>query len=218
MALRFFLLQMGLFTQYEFAWYEPTGKAKYGDAPQCEACGAYVDGGRWLPPYEVDMKQPRTIGDFVAGPGGCDFLLSDRALKVFQLEKVKGIQSILPITILKMGTTKKGNTYRRPKLHGISVTRAHTRILYEKMGVRWAEKPERDYCRVCGPGGGGSGGVYRSYERIVVNELSYSGEDVFKAANFPGHILLSEKAVNTILSNKLTNASIVPCEHATYSY
>jgi len=60
-------------------------------------------------PYNVVLKQPRNIGDFIAGPGGCDFLVSNKFLELYAKEKLNGIEEILSITVCRMGRRVKQN-------------------------------------------------------------------------------------------------------------
>jgi hypothetical protein len=215
----FFLLSIGMFAQYKYAWYEPYGKTRYfKEYPQCPKCGRAVGGLYWQPPYNVVLKQPRKIGDFIAGAGGCDFLVSNKFLDLYTKEKLNGIEKILPITVSRMGTSKKAKSLGVPIIFGLYLRHSLTQVKHSDMGIIWFSNPEPDYCRLCGPGGGGGGGIIKSREKIVVDNKTWEGEDIFYSINLPGVILLSEKAANIILNNNLTNASIIRCEEAKDSF
>ena len=215
----FSILSIGMFTQYKYAWFEPYGKATYTrDNPRCPKCGKGLGGLIWQPPYNVVLKQPRTIGDFIDGPGGCDFLVSNRFLELYEKENLSGIDRVLPINVCRMGTTEKAKSLTPPKIFGIYLRHTLTQVKFSDMGIKWVRYPEPDYCRLCGPGGGGRGGVMKSWEKIVVDNDTWSGDDIFFAINFPGVILLSEKSVTIFLKHNLTNISITPCEEASHSW
>ena len=215
----FFLLSIGMFAQYKYAWFEPFGKAKYTrDNPRCPKCGRGLGGLIWQPPYNVALKQPRNIGDFIDGPGGCDFLVSNRFLELYKKEKLSGIDKIIPINVSRMGTTKKTKTLTAPRIFGLYLRHTLTQVIHNEMGVTWASNPDPDYCRLCGPGGGGGFGIMKSREKIVVDNKTWTGDDIFYAINLPGEILLSEKATHIILNNNLTNVTITSCEEAKHSY
>lgn len=216
---KFYVLKIGVFGQFKFAWYETTNEARYSDdCPRCPVCNRAVGMLYWLPPYEVIIKQPRRIGDFVAGSGDCDFLISERCLNLFHQQGLTGIQAVLPITVTRMGTTAAARQLKPPPLYGVYLEHTLTRLKYDEMGIIWGEEPQTPYCQVCGPGGGGGPGWWMSRERVVVDPLSWTGEDIFFAMNGPGTILLSQKAADVILENGLTNATVIPCELASYSH
>jgi hypothetical protein len=216
---RFYLLSIEMFTSYKYAWYEIYGKANYSrEYPRCPKCGRAVGGLYWQPPYNVVLKQPHTVGDFVNGAGGCNCLVSERFLSLYKREELKGIEKILPINIIRMGTTEKAKLLIPPKLSGIYFRHSLTRVNYDEMGIEWMKKPKPDYCVLCGPGGGGGKfGIVHKREKIVVEINSWEGDDMFFAINLPGSILLSERAANMIVNNQLTNASVIPCEEAKHS-
>lgn len=216
--MRFFILKIGLFGQHKFAWYETTNATYSDDCWRCPKCSRPVSYLRWQPPYEVALKQPRRVGDFVSGAGGCDFLISEPCLTLFESERFTGIEEVLPIIITRMGTTKAANSLERPGLFGVYLVRSLTQLKYEEMGIVWGSPPKPDYCRLCGPGGGGIGGWRKRRERVVVDEATWSGHDIFFAINGPGTILLSERAANAIIQRGLTNATLIPCEEAAFDF
>ncbi len=172
----------------------------------------------WEPPYDVVIKNPGRLGDFVAGAGGCDFLVSKRFVSLYKEEKLSGIQEILPINIIQMGTTKKAKQMDPPKLFGVYLSRSMTRVNYDEMGIDWMTKPSIDYCKTCGPGGGSSGGSWRSRERIVIEKDTWTGEDFFHPINHGGTYILSNNAADFILRHKFTNTEVIHSEQAAYSF
>ena len=216
---RFSVLRIGRYAQYKFAWYELHGEAQYTDpAPTCPSCGGPVGMLRgWRAPNEVVLKQPRHVGDFVAGAGGCDFLVSERVLEAAKNMALIGFQRVFPITVVRMGTTAKARSYPRPQLYGVELTHSRAQVDHEAMDVVWRKPPQKAYCRLCGPGGGGTGGIWKSIGRVVVMEESWTGEDVFYAINFSGTILLSKKAADMVTTGGYTNVEVIPCERYAHS-
>jgi hypothetical protein len=93
-----------------------------------------------------------------------------------------------------------------------------TQLKYDEMGIVWGDPPQPDYCRLCGPGGGGKGGWWISRERVVVDQATWTGEDIFYAINSPGTILTSERAARLIADSGLTNVKLTPSEQAKYGF
>jgi hypothetical protein len=207
----FFVLTIGMYTQYRFAYYDVCDKPSYSSALTCPKCSAYISRMKWQPPYNVNLKQPRYIGDFVAGAGGSDFLCSKSFISLYQSNQLIGIDRYFPVTICKMGTTKKAMNYLKPSLFGIDLIHSYARVVFKEMGTKWREKPKEDYCRFCGPGGGGKGGSWGSIDQVIIDKSEYNGEDIFYAINFAGTILISKRMAKLIADHKLTNCTITPC-------
>jgi hypothetical protein len=112
----------------------------------------------------------------------------------------------------------KAQSLDPPEISGVYLCHSLTQVKHGEMGITWASSPRPDYCRLCGPGGGGGGGIIKSWEKIVVDDQNWQGEDIFYAINFSGRILLSEKAAHVIANHSLTNAAITTCEEAKFSF
>jgi hypothetical protein len=215
----FYVLKVGGFEQYKYAWYEALEDARYADAgPVCPVCHGPVGGLYWLPPRRVELKQPRRVGDFVYGAGGTDLIVSERFHNASTGEGLTGIRNSYPVEVTRMGTTKRAKEYPVPSLFGIEIQHGPARVIHDEMGVVWSSKPGPEYCRACGPGIGGGSGIWRSIDRVVVDSSSWRGEDFFYALNRPGSILLSDRAREFIQRHGFTNASIIPCDQYTTSF
>jgi len=218
----FFVMIIGGFTQYKYAWYdtisERCNKGIATDFPACEFCGSPVGSLRWVGPYEVDLKQPRKVGDFLTGASGPSFLASEKYFALLENENLTGVERIFPVKVRNMGTTRKSKSYNPPNLFGVDILHTSTRVDFDKMGVEWSKPPADNYCRHCGPGGGGNKGYWRKIERVVVNLDTWEGEDFFFAINFAGFVLVSSKAAKLIGNAKLENVTLVPCEEFSYSF
>jgi len=214
----FSVMIIGGFTQYKYAWYEPVSAQYSRDFPTCEVCGSPVGPLRWIEPYVVDIKQPRKVGDLLYGAGGPSFVASEKFITLVEDVKLTGVERILTVRIRKMGTTQKGNSYHQPKLYGVDVKHTKTRVEFDKMDVEWSHLPAADYCKNCGPGGGGKNGVWRKIDRVVVDLNTWSGEDLFFPINFAGQVFLSSRAANLIKKANLENVTIIPCEEYSYRF
>jgi len=173
---------------------------------------------KWLPPYKLALKQPKTVGDFVAGSSGPDFIISKKALQLFELNSIAGFEEVLPITVTKVGNKNAVDVPDLPVLFGVKVVRSSMRVLFDRMDVIWQTKPSSHYCKQCGPGGGGEvNGTWKSLTKIVVDENTYQKVDIFTFANLP-IITISEKVKNLIQSNDLRNAIAIPIADFSQSF
>lgn len=209
---KFYVLEIGGIAQYEFANYEVYGEAHYSDAPTCPECGRSLGMSRWEQPYDIKLEQSHKIGDFIDGYGGCDFIASYKVTKLAAEAHINGIERKFPIETIRRENERKMGAQERPALFGIDLVYSKTRVLYYDMEVEWRKEPAEDYCRVCGPGGGGKGGIYKKIDKVVIDESTLQGEDMFHPMNFSDHIILSQKAAVLIEDYELTNVKAIPCE------
>jgi hypothetical protein len=87
------------------------------------------------------------------------------------------------------------------------------------MGTIWQTKPSPTYCPTCGPGGGDDiNGTWVSIKRIVINELSWSGEQLFLPMNLHGSFIISDTMRAAFQSSALTNFDAIPIEHYSKDY
>lgn len=74
----FYKLEIPSFTQYKYAWAELPENAKLSDDfPRCHICERALGQHYWLPPFDIVIKQPKNIGDFVGGLVGMDLIVSE---------------------------------------------------------------------------------------------------------------------------------------------
>jgi hypothetical protein len=82
--MEFYKLDVPSFTQYKYAWAEPAGKPKISDdCERCPKCNRPVSLLFYVPPFNIEIKQPRRIGDFVGGIIPFDLVVSERFMKEY---------------------------------------------------------------------------------------------------------------------------------------
>lgn len=210
---RFFVLEIGSYAQYKFAWAEPYYRnprecRTSDDYPICSHCGEAIGMRSWLPPHRTVVKQPRRIGDFLCGP--FSFVVTERFKLLYEKSHLTGIKAFHPLEVIQMGTKKKD--YRKPSLFGVDVMHSSARINYDLSVTKWWKLPQSDYCRHCGPGGGGKSGTAERYEGLHFEEGTWRGEDFFYPINFSGIVVVSETGAMFITEHGFTNASLRPAE------
>jgi hypothetical protein len=215
----FYILEIGGFNQLDYAYYEVPDSAKYSDKfPTCPKCNNPIGGKYWLPPYDVSLFQTKIVGDFIFGAGGPDFIVSKKFIDLYYSEGFRGIESHFPVRIKSNNRTKLGLTNTINVLYGIYLSHTKTQLNYDKMGVKWGNTPQSDYCDLCGPGGGGKSGWWQSRECVVVDNETWDGSDIFYASNDSNTIILSERAARMISENNLTNCKVIPVDEADYKF
>jgi hypothetical protein len=187
-------------------------------APECPACHRPIGTLRWLPPHTVWLKQARRIGDLTICNGGADILASGRVAESWNNEGLVGWERTYPVRVLKVGSRGKLPPESLPQMIGVDVCHSSCRVDYDSAGVVWMTEPEPDYCRFCGPGGGGRGGCFTSMERIVIEEDTWAGEDLFYPINLSGTLILSSRGAGFFNQHCFTNCAVVPTDEWRISF
>ncbi len=204
----FYKLTIPSLTQYKYAWAELPENAKLSDDfPKCIKCGRAVGQHYWLPPFNIIIKQPKNIGDFVGGLIGNDLIVSENFKDKYEQSGLTGIDQFIELNIVQMGT-KKNTNYQIPKLFGGRINISNTQVDYDKMSVTWFSKPDKNICSLCFPGGGGDGGIYQTYNKIEFKKETLTDLDFFIPINFVGNIIVSEKAKEFIETNNFSNVKL----------
>lgn len=206
--MKFYRLKIPNFEQYKFAWAEQIDNANIStDFPKCPKCGKAVGQLYWLPPYDIIIKQPKNVGDFVGGVFGTDLIVSESFKIKYEQSGLTGVENFIELNVVQMGT-KKTLSYPIPKLFGATIKISNTQVDYDKMSVTWFSKPEKNICNLCCPGGGGDGGIYQTYNKIEFKKETLTDLDFFIPINFVGNIIVSEKAKEFIETNNFSNVKL----------
>src|SRR5687767_14668727 len=101
----FYRLEIPSFAQYKFVWAEKTEKANISDDfPKCLKCGRAIGQLYWLPPYDIIIKQPKNVGDFVGGAIGTHLIVSERFKTKYEQSGLTGIEKFIELKVVQMGT------------------------------------------------------------------------------------------------------------------
>ncbi len=150
-----------------------------GDAPRCPVCRRYVGMRSWLPPYVIDIHvHGRKLGDVVDLMG--DLIVSDRFRQAFELAKLTGLE-FRPVEVRKVTPSR----LQAPCCYYLAcVARGRAAIDVDKSGTERGPV-ECAECRTMR-------NLERS-DRIVIEEGSWEGLDVFVPRGLPGTTMVSER-------------------------
>jgi hypothetical protein len=184
-----------------------------GDCEYCPVCSGPVSGLRWLPPHQISLSsaKPEKWGDFVWG-SYFSLVVSSRFKEIYEREGLSGIETISdPMEVVRLGRLKKGAfPIQPPQLHLIHVPWGGANQDDSASGLVH-EQPKAircSYCRV--------GVSYRKQERIIIEESSWNGQDIFTPRNAPVSFVVSERFKQVVEAYKLTNLWLIPTEKYAY--
>lgn len=184
-----------------------------GNAERCPVCDKPVSMKRWLPPYRIHLSsaKPEKWGDFLWG-AGFPLLVSAYFKEIYEREQLSGIVEFSsPIEIVRIGKRKTGDMpYPLPEYHLIHVPWGGANQDDLASGLTH-EQPEMIKCYYC------RGAVtWRKQERIVIEEGSWNGTDIFKPRNAPIQFMVSKRFKDIAESYKLKNLLLIPAEKYGY--
>jgi hypothetical protein len=196
----------------KWAYAEVVKPVNYGDCEYCPVCHRPVSSRKWLPPYKVRLsnRKPERWGDFVWG-AGFSLLVSSRFKGIYESEGLKGIDEFSePVEITGAGTIKSSMLPVLPVYHHIHVPwgGANQDDVASHMQHEHPEKRVCSFCKV---------GVTNSkQDRIVIEENSWDGSDIFTPRGGPTPFMVSERFKYIVEQYKLMNVLLIPAEKFGY--
>lgn len=178
-----------------------------GDAPSCPRCGTTIGLLNWLPPYRVELEVwSKEYGDIAFGVS--KLLISERVKMLYEAEGLSGLEGFHEVEIVKI--TRRGGSRLRtppPKYYCVSITRSRAVIDAKASELVMAEPNVCEECR--------NGFVVRT-TRVVLEEGTWSGEDVFIARGLPGTHIASQRFKDFFDRHNINNGVLIPA--AEYSF
>lgn len=202
----------GLFSS-KWAYADIAEPSRAGDGRRCPVCGGPVESLAWLPPHRsrLSTSKPDKWGDFVWGAGFL-VLVSSRFRAVYEEEGLTGIATFHPpVEILRLGTKKaSGFPGPLPVYHLIDIPWGGANQDDIASGVSY-ELPANvkcPYCRV--------GVACRRQPRVVIDESSWDGTDVFRPRGTPAPFVCSARFKQAVDDHGLTRITLIPAEKYGY--
>jgi len=174
--------------------------ANYGEAPRCPVCGRFTGGRQWLPPLRVELElHGRQFGDVVTGAGGSDLLVSPRFEEVYGSNGLVGLEGFAPVEIVKVKSRRRA-TPEPPAYRRADVARSEVAIDVEETGVVRGGPVECSNCLTS---------TINEIRGVVIDEATWTGEDIFVPRGLPGTITVSERFRDVCLQHAITNLKLV---------
>ncbi|HYO52084.1 imm11 family protein [Archangium sp.] len=176
-----------------------------GDAPHCPRCGDPIGMRTWLPPYRVELElYGQSLGDFVDGPGGNSFLISERMAEAFRTEGLTGLLGFHPVEVVRVRRKHKGpKPGAAPRYFAVTVCFGRGAVDEGRSRLRRAVAVTCPECR--NPG-------RDSIHGFTLESGIWQGEDIFRPRGLQGRILVSERFAELVKQHGLTNMKLIPTE------
>jgi hypothetical protein len=185
------------------------GGSTRGQAPRCPSCGKHIGMLPLVPPIRVELETwTNDFGDLAFGPGD-ELLLAERFWQIYQESGLKGFVFVASVEIIKL------------KLHGkvpnpvprylcCRACRNQAAVDETKSGLERERPWNCEKCRI--------GGIIKRIRSVVLEENSWSGEDVFVPRGLPGTILTSERFKNLCQEHQISNCLLIPAEEYSFDH
>ena len=195
----FFVISKGeIGSEHDTEYLKADGSA-FGDAPRCEVCGQFVNGRRWLSPFRVELTlHGSSWGDF-AFFGDGDFVVSERAARLFREAGLTGLQGFETVEIAQI----RGSNQQPPSYLPVTVARSEAAVDERRSSLIRPETVTCDRCR--------SGGL-EGIRGFVLAPGTWTGEDVFFARGLGGVLIATSRFRDLVGRHGLTNIRLTPTE------
>jgi hypothetical protein len=179
-----------------------------GDCVRCPTCNRPLSMLKWLPPYRIELE---TWGKHYADvvEVGNDLIVSERFMQAFIKSRLTGLLSFEPVEVIKVVHRRTKPNGLLPRYYKAPVARSSTAIDQELSGYVWEDKSK--VCPDC------LFDTLKRYRSLIVNEATWSGEDVFypRGGNGP---LVSERFKAIVEDYGLQGIVFVPAESPETGY
>ena len=176
--------------------------SRYGDAPRCETCDQYIGMRLWLPPYRVELE---TWGHEFADLAitGTDMLVSLRFRQAWERSRLVGLSGFDDVEVVTLKRHRKviGDP---PAYFRAVVSRSRTAIDLAASEFEWDKAPTCPTCRL--------GDNVKRWKRVIVEQDTWTGEDIFIARGLAGTIIVSERFKEFCERKNVKNAALLPAE------
>lgn len=206
MAANFYILEPdGLLFGVKYAYADALDPLISGPPLRCPECGSALSWKAWLPPHNIKLSsaQPEKWPDFLWGAGFA-LMVSKRFRDLYENAGLKGIEHFFPPTrIVRMGRRKAGDfPPNLPEYYLVTLKWNGANLDDEASSVVRKRPQNCWYCR----------GSCVSFERVVIQEDTWDGSDIFEARGLPGDIVVSERFKQLADTHKITNGVFIPAQ------
>lgn len=183
----FYVLSLGM-KKSSYGLLELVNKPQRTAGPQCDCCGESLTPLRRVPPHRYRIKY---------GPPGD--LLTDRMVTAFSAEFVKAWEAS---GLCGLEFDGRLELQKKPDLDCRMAWPVCTYTLLDEQasGVVIDDLRGCDKCRVL---------AIKKIDRIVLQEDTWAGEDIFTSGNLLSLILVSQRFVDFVESNNFTNFDFI---------
>jgi hypothetical protein len=180
----------------------PEDGAPRGPAPQCEACGTYLDKLKLIPPVGAELETwGKEYGDVAFGLGN-EILVSERFLKAYETSGLVGLMDFSP-AVIKRIIKRRRPAGSVPAYFFCRAVRGRATMDEVKSGFVRLKPWTCDVCRLA---------PYRRYFSIHFEPDTWGGEDVFIPRGLRAFVVVTERFKAFCEQHKFLNCHFFAAE------
>lgn len=199
----------------KISYYEIMQPKVWAPPDTCKVCGQVVSQDLWLPPQRVRFSSADTScwQDVMWGVPGL-FLVSERFRKIYEGEGLTGLNPFdPPVVIEKLGKYKRGVfPVTLPTYYSVTIPWGRGEIDQEKSEFVYEKDDNEVYCPL-----GRHNGYLSSYQRYVMKEGTWQGDDFFTPISPTLTNLGSERLKEVLHKYQVTGLNLIPSENMMFN-
>jgi hypothetical protein len=183
-----------------------------GSALECPVCHGAITMLPWLPPYRAELEfWGKEAGDIAFGTG-YELLVSDRFARLFRDVGLVGLSGFEKVEIVR--TRSFGKTKRiKPSGEYLVVRVALSRATVDDRASEIVRDDSSPWCDECH-----QGGVIKRWKRIVIEENTWGGEDLFRPRGLTGRIMASERYREFHVANRINSGLLIEASQYAHDF
>ena len=179
-------------------------KAPRGHALLCPTCGSYVSLLQDLPPYPVELELwGLRFGDVMTYESHT-VLVSQKFREVYEAAGLSGLSKFEPVKVIRVIRRRRNAALQIPQYLRAEVALGETMVNQEASEFEWVEPPNCTKCM--------RGHNLKRWSRIVIDELSWDGADIFRPRGMANDFFVTERFKQVCEQNSIANAVFLPAE------
>ena len=171
-----------------------------GEAPRCPVCDSVVGMLPLTPPIRVELDLWGSEWGDISISAGDEILVSERAKRFLSATGMTGVERFERVEIAHVNMHRRANN-ELPTYWAAWIKRTSAHISRSQSQIVWSSPPSCEYCL---------SGVKVRIDKLVFDERSWSGEDIFQTRDLPGTIFASQRLKDLFEGKVITNARFVP--------
>jgi hypothetical protein len=205
--MQFYLLVRSI-TNSDGAEFYQSDSTHYGEPIKCPVCGGTCTAMEWLPPFQIELRMfVKVFGNIIFGPGN-NLFMDKYFTNRFEQSGLTGLEFIGKAEIERIkcyNGVKKKSLGEPPQYYIARMKYGCAAIDHVKSDSQFkvGREPKCDYCR---------SGLIEYYPRVVIDETTWDGTDIFFARGIGGKVTCSQRFKDWWDSCHFNNGKLVPVE------
>ena len=184
---------------------------KKGEAPRCLKCNSFTGMLVPIPPFRVRLETwGIDFGDLAFWMS--DFLVTQRFRDSYLESGLSSIGDFQSVEVLSCRRYRK--RLGTPPSYFQAVPKiGSSRVDVEKSEIEWVDSKPPE-CDVCFSGAG----AIKRWKRVVIDERSWNGDDVFYPYGLPGSLVVTERFADWAQEHQFKNLILVDALSSSHDF